>query len=89
MNHTAPARADTRRAPGLVVPGPAVVIAASIGTFGRPSVLSSATSVGGVLRGDHRGALGDADGFVPDGASVFDDEIPAVANLDPSLLKAL
>jgi hypothetical protein len=52
-------------------------------------VSSSATSVGDVPRGDHRGALGEADGLVPDGASVFDDEIPAVANLDPSLLKAL
>ena len=32
------------------------------------------------------GALGEADGAVPDGATVFDDEIPAVANLDPDLL---
>jgi zinc D-Ala-D-Ala carboxypeptidase len=37
----------------------------------------------------HRGALGEADGAVPDGTTVFDDEIPAVANLGPSLLKAL
>jgi D-alanyl-D-alanine carboxypeptidase len=35
------------------------------------------------------GALGEADGAVPDGTTVFDDEIPGVANLDPSLLKAL
>ena len=28
-------------------------------------------------------------GLVPDGASVFDDELPAVANLDPDLLEAL
>lgn len=41
------------------------------------------------LRGDRRGALGAEDGLVPDGTSVFDAEIPAVANLDPSLLKAL
>ena len=34
-----------------------------------------------------RGALGEAD--VPDGTTVFDDEIPAVANLDPALLGAL
>ncbi len=33
--------------------------------------------------------LGLADGAVPGGASVFDDEIPAVANLDPALLGAL
>ncbi|GAA1370325.1 M15 family metallopeptidase [Streptomyces beijiangensis] len=29
------------------------------------------------------------DGVVPDGVTVFDDAIPAVANLDPGLLKAL
>ncbi len=35
--------------------------------------------------------LGEADGVVPDGAvvTVFDDDIPAVANLDPDLLDAL
>ena len=42
-----------------------------------------------VLRSDHRGALGEADGAVPDGTTVFDDEIPAMANLDPALLRAL
>jgi D-alanyl-D-alanine carboxypeptidase len=35
------------------------------------------------------GALGEVDGAVPDGATVFDDEFPAVANLDPALLGAL
>jgi D-alanyl-D-alanine carboxypeptidase len=42
-----------------------------------------------VLRREHRGPLGEADGAVPDGASVFDDEIPGVANLDPALLGAV
>jgi zinc D-Ala-D-Ala carboxypeptidase len=37
----------------------------------------------------HQGALGLADGVVPDGTTVFDDDIPAVANLDPDLLRAL
>jgi D-alanyl-D-alanine carboxypeptidase len=41
------------------------------------------------LRNEHRGALGEADGAVPDGATVFDDEIPGVANLDSDLLGAL
>ena len=41
------------------------------------------------LRSEHRGALAEADGVVPDGATVFDDEIPGVANLDPDLLGAL
>lgn len=31
----------------------------------------------------------DSDGSVPDGVTVFDDDVPAVANLDPSLLDAL
>jgi zinc D-Ala-D-Ala carboxypeptidase len=34
-------------------------------------------------------ALGEADGAVPDGTTVFDDEIPGVANLDPDLVGAL
>ena len=42
-----------------------------------------------VLRGEHRGALGEADGAVPDGTTVFHDEIPGVANLDRALLGAL
>jgi hypothetical protein len=41
------------------------------------------------LRSEHRGALGEADGALPDGTTVFDDEIPGVANLDPDLLAAL
>ena len=41
------------------------------------------------LRSEHRGALGEADGAVPDGTTVFDDAIPGVANLDPALLGAL
>jgi hypothetical protein len=36
-----------------------------------------------------RRAPGDADGAVPVGVPVFDDGVPAVANLDPDLLGAL
>jgi hypothetical protein len=36
-----------------------------------------------------RGGLGEADGAVPDGTTVFDDDVPGVANLDPDLLAAL
>jgi zinc D-Ala-D-Ala carboxypeptidase len=89
MNHNAPARAEARRAPGLVLVGLAVVIAAIIGTLGYRSGSSSAASFGEALRGDHQAALGEADGLVTNGASAFDDEIPAVAKLDPSLLEAL
>ena len=38
---------------------------------------------------ENRGALGEADGAVPDGTTAFSDEIPGVANLDPALLGAL
>jgi zinc D-Ala-D-Ala carboxypeptidase len=41
------------------------------------------------LRREHRGALGEADGAVPDATTVFDDGVPGVANLDPGLLGAL
>jgi D-alanyl-D-alanine carboxypeptidase len=45
---------------------------------------------GGVIpRSEHSGALGEADGAVPGGTTVFDDQVPGVANLDPALLGAL
>src|SRR3954452_2658082 len=42
-----------------------------------------------LLHGEHRRARGEADGAVPDGTTVFDDELPGVAKLDPALLSAL
>jgi zinc D-Ala-D-Ala carboxypeptidase len=41
------------------------------------------------LHRDRLGALGEADGVIPDGVTVFDDGYPGVANLDPALLGAL
>jgi zinc D-Ala-D-Ala carboxypeptidase len=38
---------------------------------------------------DQQGAVSEADGVVPVGVMVFDDEYPAVARLDPALLGAL
>jgi hypothetical protein len=35
------------------------------------------------------GAVTEADGLVPDGATVLDDRYPGVANLEPALLRAL
>src|SRR5262245_30706921 len=89
MSHTASSRTTTRKTLRLVAVSLVVVTAAVIGALVYQSVSSAAPSFSEVFRSDHRGALGEADGVVPDGASVFDDEIPAVANLDPSLLKAL
>jgi zinc D-Ala-D-Ala carboxypeptidase len=42
-----------------------------------------------VLRSAHRDTLGEADGAVPDGTTVFDRGTPGVAKLDPALLSAL
>lgn len=42
-----------------------------------------------IPRGAHRGALGAANGVVPDGTTIFDDKIPGVVNLNPNLLGAL
>jgi D-alanyl-D-alanine carboxypeptidase len=53
---------------------------------------STAASPTHVPRREHRGApgeLGEADGAVPDGTTVFDDEVPGVAKLDSDLLGAL
>jgi zinc D-Ala-D-Ala carboxypeptidase len=74
-------RSEHRGAPGA--PGGDLVLPSEHrGALGAP---------GGdlVLPSEHRGAHGEADGAVPDGATVFDDDSPAVANLDPALLGAL
>jgi zinc D-Ala-D-Ala carboxypeptidase len=62
----------------------AVVIAAIIGALGYQSLAASSSSATHDAR-----APGEADGAVLDGVTVFDNEIPAVANLDPDLLGAL
>jgi hypothetical protein len=69
-----------------------LLIAAITAAFGYQLLKSSLTSAASPLhslRSDPRGRLGAADGVVPDGVTVFDDSTPAVANLDPALLKAL
>jgi zinc D-Ala-D-Ala carboxypeptidase len=60
------------------------------------SASSSAPSFNEVPRGDHGratieddGGVTEADGALPDGVTVFDDEYPGIANLDPDLLVAL
>ncbi len=50
---------------------------------------TSAASPPNPPRSEHRGALGVDDGVVPDGVTVFDGGVPAVAGLDPDLLDAL
>jgi D-alanyl-D-alanine carboxypeptidase len=74
------------------VAGVLVVITALAAALGhRPagSLSSTVASPIDVARGEDRGALGEADGAVPDGTTVFDDGVPGVARLDPALLGAL
>ncbi len=91
MTHSEPARTTTRRIPRILVAGLLVVITAIGAALGYQLLASSSSTAASpidVLRSEHRGALGEADGAVPDGATAFDDEIPGVANLDPALLGA-
>jgi zinc D-Ala-D-Ala carboxypeptidase len=67
-------------------------LASSSSTARAPSTASSSSRAAPpihALRGQHRGAPGQADGAVPDGTTVFDDEVPGVAKLDSALLGAL
>jgi zinc D-Ala-D-Ala carboxypeptidase len=99
MTYSQPARPTTRRIPRILVAGLLVVLAAIAAALAYQLLASSSSTAASPidvprsehrgLRSEHRDALGKADGAVPDGATVFDDEIPAVANLDPDLLGAV
>jgi len=96
VTRSRPARPTTRRIRirGIRVAGLLVVIAAIAAALGDQlaaswSSSSTAASPTAVVRSGHRGALGEAEGAVPDGTTVFDDGVPGVANLDPALLGAL
>jgi D-alanyl-D-alanine carboxypeptidase len=84
MKHREPART-------ILLTGVLLVFAAMavLGYQLLASSSSTAASPAGVLHREHRGALGEAGGAVPDGTTVFDDEVPGVAKLDPVLLGAL
>ena len=92
MTYSGPARTTTGRTPGVLVAGLLLVIAAITVALGHQLLASSSSTAASpidALRGEHSGALGEAGGAVPDGVTVFDDELPAVANLDPALLGVL
>jgi D-alanyl-D-alanine carboxypeptidase len=89
MLYSAPARTRTGRIPTILVTGLLVVTAAvAAASLLRPTP-STAGSPTGALRREQPDAPGEADGVVPDGTSVFDDRLPAVAKLNPALLDAL
>lgn len=97
MPHTSPVQTARRRLRPAVLVAPllvlAVVVAALLGSQ-RPSASappSHSVHVGPGLApvsADAPAAPG-ADGTVADGVTVFDDDVPAVANLDAGLLDAL
>jgi D-alanyl-D-alanine carboxypeptidase len=75
-----------------------VAIVAIVAALGSKSLVSSSLTVPSPSsaatpvdrsRNEQRDALGEAGGAVPDGTTVFDDEVPGVANLDRALLGAL
>jgi hypothetical protein len=66
-----------------------VAVVAALGSQTLESSSSTAASPIHIPHSEHPGALGEAGGAVPDGTTVFDDEVPGVAKLDPALLRAL
>jgi zinc D-Ala-D-Ala carboxypeptidase len=102
VTHDRSARTTPRRSRlrGTRVLGLLVVIAASVAALGHQLQTSSSSTASppasppaaapsAAPRSEPRGPLGEADGAVPDGTSVFDDGIPGVTRLDPHLLSAL
>ena len=94
MSYSKPARTAARRTRSTILAALVVASAALIGVLGYQATSPIAAEPRAhrphdSLHGDRHGALGEADGVVPDGVTVFDDEFPAVANLDPALLDAL
>jgi hypothetical protein len=78
----------SHRIPGVLVAGLLVVVAAigyQLPASSSPKTPSDVKEHGG----QHHGALGEAGGAISGDASVFDDELPGIARLDPDLLRAL
>jgi LAS superfamily LD-carboxypeptidase LdcB len=92
MTSGAPARSTTRRIRRIIAAGLLAVIAAIAAGLGSRSPTSSSSTTAPpveVRRGEQHAELGEADGAVPDGTTVFDDQVPGVAKLNPALLGAL
>ena len=102
MTYREPARTTRRiwirtiRVAGLLVVIAAIcavlgdqLLASSSSTDAPPVFRSDHPRALGEARREHRGALGEAGGAIPDSTTVFQDGVPGVANLDPALLGAL
>lgn len=95
MIYSEPARRTTyrtrirkTRVAGLVV---AIIVAATVVLGNQLPASSSSTDVPLVdaFRSERPAALGQDGGAVPDGTTVFNEDIPGVAKLDPALAGAL
>jgi hypothetical protein len=100
-----PARATTRRirirrrrAGGALVAIVAIAVALGFKSLVSSSTVSSSSTVPSPStaaarvnrsRNEQRNALGEAGGALPSATTVFDQELPGVADLDPALLRAL
>ncbi|MEV5967605.1 M15 family metallopeptidase [Kribbella sp. NPDC051952] len=85
MSVSEPAQLTGRRTKLALRAAFVVANVALIGIFIHQTLSAPVLSGGG----SGQRALGEADGAVPEGTTVFDDEVAGVANLDPSLLGAL
>ncbi|MGE3984514.1 MAG: M15 family metallopeptidase [Dehalococcoidia bacterium] len=101
MTYRNPARTTARRTQSTILAGLFVGGLAMAWALGYQMIASSSSNaspldvLGGEpvfappLRSDNRGALAEDEGAAPSGTTVFDDDVPAVANLAPDLLDAL
>jgi zinc D-Ala-D-Ala carboxypeptidase len=104
MAHRRGARATARRVRARRIRAAGVLIAlVGIGVLGQQLLSSSSSRAAppihtlpdepprrvGEARDDRGRALGEADGAVPRGTTVFDVEVPGVANLNPAILDSL
>jgi LAS superfamily LD-carboxypeptidase LdcB len=102
MTCNQPARAAARHVPATIFTAAVVLNAALIGVLVHQSLASPSSSAAPATEVNHGGQdsapaaapalppeVTIADGAVPDGVTVFDEELPAVGNLDADLLAAL
>ena len=92
MLYSEPARTAARRVRSTILAALVVVGATLIGLLNRHSPAFSSPPAAPPIdtpRGDREGALGEDDGALPDGVTVFDANYPGVAGLNPDLLQAL
>jgi hypothetical protein len=89
MSLTQSTRPAARRSASPVTAVVVLVGLVAVGLLGYDVLPSSARSPLAIFGVDGHAGVDEADGVVPDGTTVFDDEYPAVAKLDPALLAAL